>query len=65
MIGRASYLQRMARYYNTQVKAKEFKVGDLVLRQAEVSQPIVQGKLSPNREGLYQVDGWFIPKLIA
>lgn len=27
----ASYHQRMARYYNARVKAKEFGVGDLVL----------------------------------
>lgn len=27
----AFYLQKVARYYNTQVKAKEFRVGDLML----------------------------------
>lgn len=52
----ASYRQSMARYYNANIKAKEFKVGDLVLQQVDVSQPIEQGKLSPNQEGSYQVD---------
>ena len=43
-----AYCQRVARYYNFWVKLKEFRAGDLVLRRAKVSQPIEQGKLSPN-----------------
>lgn len=53
----ASYHQMMARYYNAQVKAKEFKVGDLVLRQANVLQLAKQGKLLLNWEGPCRVDG--------
>ena len=51
-----TYCQWVAKYYNSQVKPKEFQAGDLVLRWAEVSWPTEQGKLSPNWEGLYRVD---------
>ncbi len=44
----AKYQQRTAQYYNAKVKVKTFKVGDLVLRRAEASQPTEQGKLAPN-----------------
>lgn len=43
----ASYSQRVAKYYNSQVKTKEFRVGDLILQQAKVFQPTEQGNLSP------------------
>ena len=33
----AAYKQKVARYYNSRVKSKAFKVGDLVLRRAAVS----------------------------
>jgi len=52
----ASYRQRVARYYNTRAKPKEFRSGDLVLRRAEISQPSEQGKLAPNWEGPYYVE---------
>lgn len=42
----ATYHLKVAKYYNAQVKAKEFIVEDLVLRQANVSQPTKQRKLS-------------------
>ena len=51
----AAYQQKVARYYDRRVKKKIFQPGDLVLRKAEVSKPTEQGKLSPNREGLYRV----------
>ena len=51
----ATYRQRVARYYNSKVKTKTFKPGDLVLRRSEVSRPLEQGKLSPNWEGPYEV----------
>ncbi|KAK3021300.1 hypothetical protein RJ639_046871 [Escallonia herrerae] len=48
--------QRVARYYNRRVRMKIFRVGDLVLRKLEVSNPkAAVGKLSPNWEGLYKV----------
>ena len=47
--------QRMAKYYNSKVKARIFRVGDLVLRRAEVSKPTERENLSPNWEGPYRV----------
>ena len=51
----AAYRQKVARYYNVRVKNKAFRVGDLVLRRAAVSQPQDRGKLAPNWEGPYEV----------
>ena len=51
----AAYQYKVVKYYNSQVKTKIFKIGDLVLRMAEASQPIVTTKLSPKWEGPYQV----------
>ena len=51
----ASYRQRMTKYHNVRVKPKEFRVGDLVLRRAEVSRPMEQEKLALNWEGPYMV----------
>ena len=51
----AAYRQRVARYYNSRVKAKSYRPGDLVLRQAEISRPTEQDKLSPNWEGPYRI----------
>ena len=51
----AMYRQRMARYYDRKLKPRSFSTGDLVLRKAEVSQSMDQGKLSPNWEGPYKV----------
>ena len=50
----ATYKQKVVRYYNSQVKSKAFRVGDLVLRRA-VSQPQNQEKFAPNWEGPYEV----------
>ena len=52
----AAYQHQMAQNYNSRIKSKCFKVGDLVLRGAEVSQPGKRGKLAPNWESPYQVD---------
>ena len=46
LIHMAAYQQKVARYYNSWVKGKVFKVGDLVLRSAEASQSIETSKLS-------------------
>ncbi|KAK3003459.1 hypothetical protein RJ639_018628 [Escallonia herrerae] len=48
--------QRVARYYNRRVRMRIFRVGDLVLKKLEVSDPkAAVGKLSPNWEGPYKV----------
>ena len=51
----AAYRQKVARYYNSRVKNKIFRAGDLVLRRATISQPQDRGKLAPNWEGPYEV----------
>ena len=50
-----AYEQKVARYNNSRMKTKIFRLGDLVLHHAEVSQSQGQGKLTPNWEGPYQV----------
>ena len=50
-----AYKQKAARYYNSRVKSKAFRAGDLVLRRATISQPQNQEKLAPNWEGPYEV----------
>ncbi|KAK3009513.1 hypothetical protein RJ639_014098 [Escallonia herrerae] len=48
--------QRVARHYNRRVHTKLFRIGDLVLRKLEVSDPkAAVGKLSPNWEGPYRI----------
>ncbi|KAK3038912.1 hypothetical protein RJ639_027540 [Escallonia herrerae] len=48
--------QRVARFYNRRVRIRIFRVGDLVLRKLEVSDPkAAVGKLSPNWEGPYKI----------
>ena len=49
------YQWKAARYYNSRVKYKLFKVGDLVLRWAEASRPTEVEKLSPKGKGPYRV----------
>lgn len=56
VIRMAAYQWRVACYHNIRVKDKQFKVGDLVLCRAEVSQLTDQVKLSLNLEGPYQVE---------
>ena len=51
-----AYQQKMARYYNSHFKNEEFRVGNLVLYQIEISQPAEHGKLAPRWEGPYQVE---------
>ncbi|GAA0165370.1 hypothetical protein LIER_39964 [Lithospermum erythrorhizon] len=45
----------MSRTYNRRVKNKQFKVGDLVLRQFSITHPKDKDKLSPKWEGPYRV----------
>ncbi|XP_022880883.1 uncharacterized protein K02A2.6-like [Olea europaea var. sylvestris] len=50
----ASYQNRMAKYFNTKVRSREFKSGDLVLRRAEAAgHP--PSKLGPVWEGPFEV----------
>ncbi|XP_060968453.1 uncharacterized protein LOC133036004 [Cannabis sativa] len=52
----AAYQQKVARYFNSKVKERSFKVGDLVLRRvlANTKDPTA-GVLGPNWEGPYEV----------
>ncbi|KZV38776.1 hypothetical protein F511_27129 [Dorcoceras hygrometricum] len=43
----------MARAYNDRVKPRNFQVGDLVLRRADILKPVA--KLDPKWEGPYKV----------
>ena len=50
------YQDRMAKYYNSQVRHRDFQVEDLVLRKVMgAARDPTQGKLGPNWEGRYQV----------
>ena len=49
----------MAKYYNSRVRYKDFKVGDLVLRKVMgAARNRTQGKLDPNWEGAYKITSW-------
>lgn len=49
------YQDKVAKYYNSTIKLREFKVGDLVLRESASSMPSKMSKLSPPWEGPYRV----------
>ena len=51
------YQKRTSSYYNLRVKGRAFKEGDLVLRKIEASGVGQKGKLAPNWEGPYKVQG--------
>ncbi|XP_077249087.1 uncharacterized protein LOC143888518 [Tasmannia lanceolata] len=51
----AAYKQKVSRYHDSKIRPREFRVGDLVLRKAAISQPKKVGKLSPTWEGPYRV----------
>ena len=53
------YQDLMAKHYNSRVRHKDFKVGDLVLRKVMgATRDPTQGKLGPNWEGLYRITSW-------
>ncbi|XP_065033898.1 uncharacterized protein LOC135666260 [Musa acuminata AAA Group] len=53
-----SHQRAVARVYNRKVQPRPIKLGDLVLRRAEVSDPTrTRGKLAPKWEGPYRVAG--------
>ena len=55
----ARYQDRMAKHYNSLVRHRDFKVGDLILRKVMgVARDPTQGKLSPNWEGPYRITSW-------
>ncbi|XP_077252557.1 uncharacterized protein LOC143891950 [Tasmannia lanceolata] len=51
----AAYKQKVSRYHDSKIRPREFRVRDLVLRKAAISQPKKAGKLSPTWEGPYRV----------
>ena len=55
----AQYQNLMAKHYNSNVRHRDFQVGDLVLRKVTgtVKDPS-QGKLGPNWEGPYRITSW-------
>ena len=49
----------MAKHYNSNVRYRDFQVGDLVLRKVMgVTRDATQGKLGLNWEGPYRVASW-------
>ena len=48
--------QRIVEYHNRHIRPKQFRVGDLVLRRANIGKGSSRiGKLSPNWEGPYRI----------
>ncbi|XP_071739165.1 uncharacterized protein [Rutidosis leptorrhynchoides] len=56
-IREATNKQRIAKYYDKRVRARTYKVGDLVWRDNQASRVQNTGKLGPNWEGPYKVIG--------
>ena len=55
----ARYQNRMAQYYNSWVRHRDFQVGDLVLRKVMgAARDPTQGKLGLNWERPYRVTSW-------
>ena len=53
------YQDLIAKHYNSRVKHRDFKVGDLVLRKVmDVARDLAQGKLGPNWEEPYKITSW-------
>ena len=49
----------MAKHYNSWVKHRDFKVGDLVLRKViGAARDSTRGKLGPNWEEPYRITSW-------
>ncbi|XP_050290503.1 uncharacterized protein LOC126728762 [Quercus robur] len=55
----ARYQNLMVRHYNSKVRHRDFRVGDLVLRKVMgAARDSSQGKLGPNWEGPYRITSW-------
>ncbi|VFQ71635.1 unnamed protein product [Cuscuta campestris] len=50
-----NYRRQVKEYYDRRVRAREYRVGDLVLRKREASQPTEGGKFAKSYEGPYKV----------
>ncbi|VFQ69578.1 unnamed protein product [Cuscuta campestris] len=50
-----NYRRQVKEYYDRKVRAREYQVGDLVLRKREASQPTEGGKFAKSYEGPYKV----------
>ena len=55
----AQYQNLMEKYYNSNVRHRDFQVGDLVLwKVMAATRDPSQGKLGPNWEGPYRISSW-------
>ena len=55
----ARYQNLMVKHYNSNVRHRDFQVGDLVLRKVMgMARDPSQGKLRPNWEGPYRITSW-------
>ena len=55
----AQYQNLMAKHDNSNVRHRDFQVGDLVLRKVMgATRDPSQGKLGPNKEGPYKIVSW-------
>ena len=55
----ARYQNLMTKHYNSNVRRKDFQVGDLVLRKVMgTTRDPSQEKLGPNWEGPYRIASW-------
>ena len=55
----ARYHNLIAKHYNSNVRHRDFQVGDLVLRKVMgTAKDPSQGKLRPNWEGPYRITSW-------
>ena len=55
----ARYQNLMAKHYDSNVRHRDFQVGDLVLRKVMgAAKDPLQGKLGPNLEGPYRIMLW-------
>ena len=55
----ARYQNLMSKHYNSNVRHRDFQIGDLVLwKVMGAAKNPSQGKLGPNWEGLYRITSW-------
>ena len=55
----AQYQNLMSKHYNSNVRHRDFQIGDLVLQKVMgAAKDPSQGKLGPNREGPYRITSW-------
>ena len=53
------YQNLMVKHYNSNVRHRDFQVGDLMLRKVMgATKDPSQGKLGPNWEGPYRISSW-------